>query len=367
MLFCVVGASTALTYWGFGVAAHAMEECFGQFHRVHCTSAAEMYEQWGHRNDRSVLFTTDYLEESVWELLRDSGAPIVALTDTAEVAIKAAAKLRALSCFDAIRISSLYISSLAQALAHESTIVFSAETRNMRVADFIPQFLSALNISDPEIATRVLRRVVTSDLQQESLTVQDVLDRSQGRNELDEVASTWSIAELECYKQIAADYQNILDCSPREFVWPAAILYSATPGFRTDKPLDLLGPARLLVWGPYMHLTKGHWTASMEFEVVGNFSPNSVIADVLVGGEFAGLGQFDLPERGVYTWRLAFEVAEIAKPIEVRLTLDKAAIEGEFFLRQVRLQPIAGTTRRTLYDFTETARRPNPRSLSTPR
>jgi hypothetical protein len=345
MLVCVIGASTALTYWGFGVAAHAMEEFFGEFHRVHCTSVAEMYEQWRRRNGRSVLFTTDYLEESVCELLLESGAPIVALIDTAEVAIKTAAKLRTLSCFDAIRFSSLYISSLSEALNHESTTVFTADARNMRVADFVPQFLSALSLSDPEIAARVLRRVIPSDAQRESLTVEAALDALQSRDDLDDVMSTWSLAEFESYKQIAAGYQNILDRSPvREFVWPAAILYSATPGFRTDKPLDLLGPARLLVWGPYMHLTKGRWMANMEFEVAGNFSPNSVIADVLVGGEFAGLGEFDLPERGVYTWRLAFEVSDVAKPIEVRLTLDKAAIEGAFFLRQVRLQPVANRT-----------------------
>jgi hypothetical protein len=346
MLVCVIGVSTALTYWGFGVAAHAMEESFGQFHRVHCTSAAEMYEQWRRRNDRPVLLTTDYLEENVCELLLQSGAPIVALTDTAEVAIKTAAKLRTLTCFDAIRFSSLYISSLSEILNHGSTTVFSADVRNMRVADFVPQFLSALNLSDPEIAARVLRRVIPSDAQRESLTVEEAIDALQSRDDLEDVISTWSIAEFESYKQISANYQNILDRSPaREFVWPAAILYSAAPGFRTDKPLDLLGPARLLVWGPYMHLTKGCWMANMEFEVVGNFSPNSVIADVLVGGEFAGLGEFDLPERGVYTWRLAFEVSDVAKPIEVRLTLDKAAIEGAFFLRQVRLQPIAKAVR----------------------
>jgi hypothetical protein len=340
MMVCVVGASTALTYWAFGVASHAMEESFGQFHRVHCTSAAEMYEQWRGRNDRPVLFTTDYLEENVCELLLESGAPIVALTDTAEVAIKTAAKLRALSCFDAIRVSSLYISSLSGTLNHAATTVFSADARNMRVAEFVRQFLSALRLSDPEIAARVLRRVIPADAQRESLTVEEAIDALQSRVELDEAISTWSVSEFESYKQIAADYQTILDRSPvREIVWPAAILYSAAPGFRTDKPLDLLGPARLLVWGPYMHLTKGRWMASMEFEVAGNLSPNSVIADVLVGGEFAGLGEFGLPERGVYTWQLAFDVSDIAKPIEVRLTLDKAAIEGEFFLRQVRLQP----------------------------
>src|ERR1700710_1521089 len=96
--------------------------------------------------------------------------------------------------------------------------------------------------------------------------------------------------------------------------------YSATLEFQTATVVDLLGPARLLIWGPYLHLPKGRWRASMEFEVVGNLSPNQVIADVLVGGEFAGIGTFDLPERGVFAWSLAFVVADVEKAIEVRLT-----------------------------------------------
>ena len=159
---------------------------------------------------------------------------------------------------------------------------------------------------------------------QTPVTVQDVLP-------------LWSKREGEAFGKIAADYQYILDrLPPSQFTWPAAILHGAAPEYSTEKPLDLVGPARLLIWGPYMHLPKGKWTACMEFEVLDNLSRNTVMADVLIGGSFAGLGEFDLPSRGIFSWNLKFEVKDIAKAIEVRLTLSKSAIEGSLFLREVR-------------------------------
>ena len=56
----------------------------------------------------------------------------------------------------------------------------------------------------------------------------------------------------------------------------------------------------------------------------------------VVRASFAGLGEFDLPSRGIFSWNLKFEVTDISKAIEVRLTLSKSAIEGSLFLREVR-------------------------------
>src|SRR3569623_804411 len=123
MLVCVVGTSTSLTYWGFALAAHAMEEAYGAFHRVHCTSLAEMREQVSARGDRRVLFTTDLLDGKISDLIRESGAPLVALADTAEVAMLTAAQLRKLPFLPAVRLSSLYLSSLAEILLDPATRV----------------------------------------------------------------------------------------------------------------------------------------------------------------------------------------------------------------------------------------------------
>ena len=86
-----------------------------------------------------------------------------------------------------------------------------------------------------------------------------------------------------------------------------------------------------------MHLPKGAWVASMEFEVSDGHSPNTVIAAVLIGGEFIVQGDLDLPVQGIFVWNLEFDVWDVSLPIEVRMTLARSAIEGTFLLREVRL------------------------------
>jgi hypothetical protein len=338
MMICVVGTSTAFAYWAFAVAAHALEEAAGEIHRVHCTSVQEMHTQWQQRGGRSVLFTTDFLEENLSQLIIESGAPIVALVDSAELAIATAAKLRNLSFLGAIRHASLYISSLADVVENPSTIVFGRAARSALVKQFVPRFLRALGQSDdPDLASRVMRRICPDEALWDTLTVDESIAVSQAPVDVQDVLPQWSKREREAFSKIAADYQYILDRLPgSQFTWPAAILHGAAPEYSTEKPLDLMGPARLLIWGPYMHLPKGKWTACMEFEVLDNLSRNTVMADVLIGGSFAGLGEFDLPSRGIFSWNLKFEVTDITKAIEVRLTLSKSAIEGSLFLREVR-------------------------------
>jgi len=338
-LVCVVGTSTSLTYWAFGVAAHAMEEAFGAFHRIHCVSIEDFSAQWRERGERAVLFTTDLLDERLSALLCESGAPIIALADTAELAILTAAKLRQLSFLGAVRLSSLYISSLQGVFAKAQTRVFASKSRAALVRDFVPRFLEAMRLTDnPALVERVLRRVAPDESRWSDLTVGEAVEAADPSTDSIAVPPEWSAREIEALLQTAADYQQILDRRPLQpFVWPAALLHAANPEHHTELPLQLVGPARLLVWGPYMHLPKGKWSAAMEFEVEDNVSGNSVVADILIGGEYAGMGEFNLPRRGIFTWKLDFEVKDVAKSIEVRLTLGKSAIEGTFFLRRVRL------------------------------
>lgn len=343
MLVSIVGTSTSFTYWAFGVAWHALEEVAGQIHHVHCTSISEMHAQWEKRSGRSVLFTTDYLEEKVSNLILEYGAPIVVLVDPADVAIMTAAKFRPMSFLDSIRHTSLYISSLADVLADPSTVVFGTRARTALVRDFLPRFFRAMQLpEDPTLLPRVLRRICPEESSWDVLTVDQAIKSSQPSVEVQGLLSEWSEREVEAFRKVAADYQQILDRKPTiQFTWPAAILHSPTSGYTTEKPLALIGPARPLIWGPYMHLPKGRWLASMEFEVCDNHSPNTVIAEVLVDWKTESKGEFDLPLQGIFVWNLEFEVKDVTKPIEVRLTLSKSAIEGTFFLREVRLSNLA--------------------------
>ncbi len=343
MFVCVLGTSTAFSYWAFGVARHAVEEFAGAVHHVHCTSIADMHAQWEKRSGRPVLFTTDVLEEKISTLILESGAPIVVLVDPADVAIATAAKLRPMSFLDSVRHTSLYISSLSDVLANTSTVVFGAKARTALVHAFLPRFLRAMRLpEDAEFVAKVLQRVCPDEALQEVMTVEQAVSNSQPIVEVAAFLAECSEREVDAFRKVSADYQQILDRNPIiQITWPSAILHSASLGYSTEKPLPLIGPARPLIWGPYMHLPKGKWTASMEFESSENHSPNTLVAEVLIDWKPETRGEFDLPVQGIFVWKLQFEVKDSTKPIEVRLTLNRSAIEGTFFLREVRLSSVA--------------------------
>jgi hypothetical protein len=207
MLVCVVGTSTSLTYWAFGVAAHAMEEAFGAFHRVHCVSIEDFSAQWSERAKRTVLFTTDLLEARLSTLIRESGVPIVALADTAELAILTAAKLRQLTFLGAVRLSSLYISSLQDVLASAPTCVFGPQSRALLLRDFVPRLIEAMRLTDdPLFAERVLRRVAPDESRWNDLTVDEAVEAVSPSAAFKAVPPEWSAREIEAFRQTAADY-----------------------------------------------------------------------------------------------------------------------------------------------------------------
>ena len=123
---------------------------------------------------------------------------------------------------------------------------------------------------------------------------------------------------------------DAVDGFEKAFVESMQTTLAGVPGLQRS---TLLKPAAS---GPSA-TTDAPYVASMEFEVSDGHSPNSVVAAVLIGGDFVAQGELELPVQGFFVWTLAFEVKDVSLPIEVRMTLARSAIEGTFYLRKVRL------------------------------
>ena len=102
--------------------------------------------------------------------------------------------------------------------------------------------------------------------------------------------------------------------------WPRACLLS---GDSPDQPapaiLNLTGPARVLVYGPYLHIPPGHWTAQAQFA----FSPAARGTKLAL--EFHGISQL---ARGSF---------KVERPGLFRIDLP---IEGHLGLDGIQLLPI---------------------------
>jgi len=337
MLFCVVGTSSSFAYWAFDLASCVMKLAFDDFHRIHCTGAAEMLVQWENRKDKPVLFTTDFLEDGLSEILLSSGARIVAVLDSVETAITTAAVLRKMSFVDCVRHTSLYLASLDHLLSQDNTLIFGPEYLDASFDEFINLFLLSINIKcDADQIFQAMRGKNLDWLSSKDVTVREMVELTRQTIPVQDVISNWSATEMSSFEVMSNNFHNILGGNlDNPFVCPLELFHCTSRDFKLSGPIDLMGPARLLIWGPYLYLPKSNWTVTMEFEVTESLSWNSVTADILLGGIIASIGEFDLPVRGIFSWQMNFQVVDISKSIEVRLLLSRSAIEGRLALRKV--------------------------------
>lgn len=106
-------------------------------------------------------------------------------------------------------------------------------------------------------------------------------------------------------------------------------------------PLDIAGGARCLIYGPYIRLPAGSWSA----RVVLGFSPEAATArflvDVFSDGQLASTS-FQPGRAGFYTAELIFSVGEPSgKGVEVRVWVASDNAVGRLALGHVVLQPLA--------------------------
>jgi hypothetical protein len=122
--------------------------------------------------------------------------------------------------------------------------------------------------------------------------------------------------------------------------WPRACLFW---GDRPDEPaprvLELVGPARVLAYGPYCHLASGPWTC----RAVLAFSPSAKGAPMAL--ELHGIGielgrrRFRVPDSGLFAVELPLVVPWPHEPLEIRLVSERGAIEGQLGIDRIEFVP----------------------------
>lgn len=120
--------------------------------------------------------------------------------------------------------------------------------------------------------------------------------------------------------------------------WPGSLfLLGDAPDTPMRGPVDLSGPARCVLYGPYMHLPAGAWTASVAVALADCLGERSFTLEV-VCGEIIAKGRFHCRGSGTFNTRLDFLHRHPDVPIELRLFLDAGEIYGSVTKFDVSLQ-----------------------------
>lgn len=102
-------------------------------------------------------------------------------------------------------------------------------------------------------------------------------------------------------------------------------------------PIDMVGPARCIVYGPFLYLPVGDWVADLRFRLDENYSGNVLEVDVF-HGEVLVSESFSLPAEGHFSASAHFDVHDPLEAVQLRLILREGAIEGTIDLEEVVLR-----------------------------
>ena len=112
--------------------------------------------------------------------------------------------------------------------------------------------------------------------------------------------------------------------------WPAEILLSGTPPYKPiSGTIELVGPARSITFGPYMHLATGCWAATYSFLATDDGPGNIYLFDLIADGEIKFSTQGLITANGKYAVHCEFEVRDALHPVEFRCFIAEGAISGQ--------------------------------------
>lgn len=287
---------------------------------------------------QAILVFFDVPDAEVVEFIRDGSFPRLLVEEPFDVAVTYSMAARQIGFIEACRFVSHSMCSL-EPLIQQSDVAKIAVQYDVLLASWIDLIAEKIDISaDAWMSVRTLMHQDYAHLK----TIQDA------------VFALIYLAEEGAAraKNLTRETRQILDAFNQsyrfgvidEVFWPAEILLNATPPYEpVSGELSIVGPSRVLTFGPYMHLPAGEWTADYAFETLDNGSGNLYCFDVVTDGAIQFSTQGLINSSGKFLISCDFEVTEPASPVEFRCFIAEGAIGG-------RLTPLGVTVRRRAED-----------------
>lgn len=113
---------------------------------------------------------------------------------------------------------------------------------------------------------------------------------------------------------------------------PLCLMQSGTP---PHDPLEnawvnLLGPQRLLLFGPFLYLPNTQWKATLKFSICEHLSGNSYMFDIFADMQVKTIFTCNISTNGKFDYACEFDIADPLAPFEIRTHLTKGAIDGAY-------------------------------------
>ena len=334
-LLGVFGTPSSLTYWGIHVVRTIVGVVLGDYHFVHGHFLSEFADAAAGRIDHgSAICVSDCPEVDVCTSFIESNVPMIVFVEQ-PAAIIADMVSAGIDPVSALRLATRSLCTIQPFFEAPSAIILRHECLDTDTKLLFDVIVRALRLTATGEQRSTIEHLLRPPGSEGVLTVRDHVTHTfpDFARRGGERASPAAVA----VQGIADSYEQLIHGEALQVTeWPAAIFSSGDAiGTYVVGPNELIGPARILVYGPYMHLPRGDWSAYVELEVSENESGNRLKVDLVGGPRILGSVVAEMPPAGRYCFSLPFSISEPLQPVEMRFQIESGAIEGRFLLTKV--------------------------------
>jgi hypothetical protein len=339
MLLTVFGVPTETAAKGLRIVEAFLKCTVGEFDHISAATIDELRVAWADIKRNHVLYSHELPSSEMIGFLREATAPMLIFADDpVSVAVELQVR-RGYAHIHAARVASISASVLEEIwVASDVMLISAGRNGTMSLRKFLGSLASylAVGASDSQLdaVAEELAGVFGAGVRLDQPWVLCGAGRASDAspmdcNQQDRVSFE---RKLQFYRGVASQHPIT------QMVWPAEVFVSADTG---DMPLagkiDLTGPQRPLINGPWFGLPRGRWQCIIEFEVANNMM-GCVMNVNVVGGRLLRQGRFELPEAGSHSCALDFNHDDARAPIMLQFFLERAVLQGEFRLVQAIFQ-----------------------------
>ena len=336
----VFGTPSCLMYWGVHVIRTIAGVIGGDYRCIHGAYLSEFADVTADRiGQSSTICVSDCPELLVCNQFITSGAPIILLVESPRDVIEDLISAGH-DHVDALRRVTRSLCALQPLFGAPNATVFGTGSLDGDLQSAIAAILTALGLSETDEHREAIDHVLALSRDRTTVRVRDHVN--QLIPNFTKRGDDPSNSALLAASAIAEPYACLVAGEALASVeWPASIFSSGdTIGSYVRGPSELVGRARILVYGPYMHLSRGRWSAYVELEVSDNASGNRLKTEVVCGRMISASVIADMPVEGRYCFVVTFEVVEPLDPVELRFQIQSGAIEGRFLLTKVVMSAV---------------------------
>ncbi|WP_104663955.1 hypothetical protein [Ensifer adhaerens] len=321
-----------------------LREFYGDFQYVAANTLDQLREGLEKRGDRPIMIYFDVPDIKIAQSVVHNGIPTVLVTEPVEQAILYAMKARSLSALAASRFVTQSAASLFPVVSANTISPLRIGTQLNELESLVNRVSFSLGLSLTSVnVDNILALYDQANRNHLRPLTEIIYERVEHASEAATGTSELTPEEVEVVQATAAAYDMLMSGQiPSRIKWPVAACFSGQrPTGGLAGPIEMVGPARMLSWGPYFHLPAGEWLADVTFSVKGNYSGNIIVIDVLADGKVTVVAKSVLPKNGTFSAQLEFEVSAPNQPVEVRVVMAEGAIEGEFELVSLTIERVA--------------------------